>query len=621
MLPAESLVLALDPLLQHVARPARYTGHEWNAVRKDWDATPVRFLLAYPDLYEIGMSNLGLAILYDILNARPDVLAERVFAPWPDMAEQMRARGVPLFSLESRRAAADFDVFGFSLGYELTYTNVLEMLDLAGMPLLAEERGDQHPLVIAGGTCAHNAEPLARYFDFLVLGEGEEVLLELAELVREWKRQRGRGRAAREGLLRRAAKIEGVYVPSLYDVTYQPDGTVRSILPLAPEAPLRVTRRVVAALPPAPVRPVVPYLQTVHDRASLEIQRGCTQGCRFCQASFVYRPVRERPLPEALEAAEALLASTGYEELSLVSLSTTDYSAIEELVTSLSTRYRECPLAISLPSLRIDAFSVRLAETLSHHKKGSLTFAPEAGTQRLRDAVNKKTTEEDLLETAGIAFSRGWLGLKLYFMLGLPTETMEDVEGIASMVNEVLALGRRHAGGRAHVRVSLSTFIPKPHTPLQWAAQDSTEAVEAKQALLRSSLRKGPVHLSWQDSHVSILEAALSRGDRRLAPVVERAWNQGCTFDAWTERFRYDRWLAAFEAEGLDPAFYAARERPVYETLPWAHLDSGVSPAFLREEYRRVLDSATTADCRGRDCVRCGMQRFNPACRRRARGR
>ena len=621
MLPTESLVLALDPLLRKVARPARYTGQEWNAVHKDWDATAVRFLLAYPDLYEIGMSNLGLAILYDILNAQPDVLAERVFAPWPDMAQQMRAQGVPLFSLESRRPAAGFDVLGFSLGYELTYTNVLETLDLAGIPLHAEERGDEHPLVIAGGSCAHNAEPLARYLDFLVLGEGEEVALELAELVREWKRQRGRGRPPREQLLRRAAKIDGVYVPSLYDVTYNADGTVRAISPLAPEARARITRRVVATLPPAPVRPVVPYLQTVHDRASLEIQRGCTQGCRFCQAGVIYRPVRERPLLEALLAVDALLANTGYEELSLVSLSTTDYSAIEELVAALSRRYRQCPLAISLPSLRVDAFSVRLAETLSGHKKGSLTFAPEAGTQRLRDALNKKTTHQDLLQTADLAFSRGWHTLKLYFMLGLPTETMEDVEGIASMVNEVLALGRRHAAGRAHVRVALSTFIPKPHTPLQWAAQDNMEALEAKQALLRSRLRKGPVHLSWQDPHVSALEAALSRGDRRLAPVVERAWRGGSTFDAWTERFQYERWRAAFEAEGLDPAFYAARERPVYETLPWAHLDCGVSPAFLREEYRRVLDAATTPDCRGRDCVRCGMQRFNPACRRRARGR
>ena len=594
----------LDRILPGVSKPARYTGHEWNSIVKDWDEVEVRVALAYPDIYEVGMSNLGLAILYDILNDQDFCLAERVYAPWLDMEEAMRKAGIPLFSLESRRPLREFDIVGFTLPYELNYTNVLNMLDLAGIPVLAAERGEDDPLIIGGGSCTYNAEPMARFFDLFVIGEGEEVVVELVQAYREWKRGKERGKAE---FLRRAARIEGIYVPRFYQVRYHDDGTVAAVEPIVPEARPRIVKRIVEVLPPAPTRLVVPYVEAVHDRATIEIQRGCTRGCRFCQAGMIYRPVRERPLEEVLETVEAILSATGYEEVALASLSSTDHSQIEPMVRQLVARYQDPPLAISLPSLRTDAFSVALAEMIQGRRKTGLTFAPEAGTDRLRDVINKGVTNEDLLRTAETAYSRGWQRIKLYFMVGLPTETLEDVAAIAELVRKVRAIGRRYHGNRARVNVSLATFIPKAHTPFQWCSLADEEDLRGKQTLLRRALRAPGIHLSWHDPRTSLLEAALSRGDRRLGEVIHRAWQLGAKFDAWDETFDEAAWQRAFDEVGLDPDFYARRKRSFDEVLPWDHIDTGVKKEFLIEEYRRALRGQTTIDCRRR-CLDCGLR-------------
>jgi radical SAM family uncharacterized protein len=601
----------LDRILRRVSRPARYTGGEWNSVRKDWDGTQVHVALIYPDVYEVGMSNLGLAILYELLNAQPQVLAERAFAPWPDMEGALRAAGLPLFSLESRRPLAQFDLIGFSLGYELTYTNVLKVLDLARIPLLASQRGEGVPLVIAGGSCALNGEPLADFIDLFVLGEGEEVTLELLETYRQWK---AAGGASKEDFLRQAAAIPGIYVPSFYSVSYHADGTVAAIEPAIAEAPATVTRRWLRGLPPPPTRPIVPYIEVIHDRAAIEIQRGCSRGCRFCQAGVIYRPPRERSVRETLRASEEILRNTGHSELSLISLSSSDYSQIEGLVTELAARHQRDRLAISLPSLRMDSFSVGLAEAIQRGKRTGLTFAPEAGSQRLRDSINKAATEEDLLEAAEVAFSRGWRGLKLYFMIGLPGEREGDLQGIVHLVQRVREVGRRYAGHHLHLRLTVASFIPKAHTPFQWVAQEGTEALAAKIGLLQRGLRRSGVHLSWQDPTTSLLEGALSRGDRRLGRVIQRAFELGCTFDAWDEHFHPERWWQAFQECGLEPGFYTQRERPLEEVLPWAHIDSGVSQSFLWRELQRSRRSQTTADCKTEGCVACGLQTLPQGC-------
>ncbi len=590
----------LDRILPSVARPARYTGGEWNSVVKDWDTTEMKIALAYPDVYEVGMSNLGLMILYDILNRQPDVLAERVYAPWLDMEEAMRRRGIPLYSLESRRPLRDFDLIGFSLPYELNYTNALNMLDLAGLSLLAAERAGDDPLVIAGGSCAYNPEPVADFFDLFVVGEGEEVLPELVQAYREWQ-------GGKRDFLRRAAQIPGVYVPTLYDVRYHDDGTVTAISPNAPDVPPRVTKRIVRQLPPAPVDLIVPYVNVVHDRAMIEIQRGCAQGCRFCHAGIIYRPVRERPLAEVLGAVEAMLASTGYSEVALLSLSSSDHTQIEALVRALTARRRQQPVAISLPSLRIDSFSVALAEMIQQRRKTGLTFAPEAGSQRLRDVINKNVTEEDLLRTAEAAYGSGWQRIKLYFMVGLPTETLEDVAAIAGLVKKVLAIGRERQGQRAKVNVSVATFVPKPHTPFQWMPLVDEAALAERQAELRRSLKGRGLHFSWHDPKTSLLEAALSRGDRRLGRVIYRAWQLGAKFDAWNESFDAGRWWQAFAEAGLAPDFYARRPRPADEVLPWAHIHVGVEGRHLWREYERSLRGETTEGCLDR-CVHCGVR-------------
>jgi len=591
---------ALGELLPRVIKPARYTGGEWNSCVKDWDQTTIKVALAYPDVYEVGMSNLALIILYDLLNRREDVLAERVYTPWMDLEAALRGAGLPLYSLETRHPLHEFDVVGFTLPYELNYTNVLTMLDLGGIPLLVEERDDSHPLIIGGGTGTYNPEPLADFFDLFVVGEGEEVTLELLDLYRECGRNR-------EEYLRRAARIEGLYVPSLYEVKYHDDGTVQEVTPTHPDAKPVVVKRIVDALPPAPTRVIVPFVEAVHDRASIEILRGCTQGCRFCQAGMIYRPLRERPLEEILATADELLASTGYEELALVSLSSCNYSGIEELVEKLLERHGPSHTSISLPSLRMDSFSLRLAEMFQGQRKTGLTFAPEAGSERLRRVINKVITHDDILSTAETAFASGWQRIKLYFMIGLPTETMEDVEAIAQMVKEVLRIGRQARGKKTQVNVSVATFIPKTHTPFQWQPLEGRALLEEKHHLLRRLIRGRGLKLSWNDPETSLLEAALSRGDRRLGGVILEAWRRGARFDAWSEALNVRSWWEGFAAQGLDPAFYAHRERSLEETLPWDLFSSGVSKEYLISEYRRSLNEETTLDCREGPCRTCGI--------------
>jgi radical SAM family uncharacterized protein len=596
-----------DEILYQVTKPARYAGSEWNSIARDWDKTALKFALCYPDLYEIGMSNMALPILYDILNRQPDVLAERVFAPWKDMEAAMRASGIPLLTLESKHPLKDFDIIGFSLDYELTYTNVLNILDLGQIPVLASERGDSHPLVIAGGSSALNPEPMSDFIDFFVIGDGEEVVLELVDHLREGKINR----ASKKELLRQVANIPGVYVPSLYRVEYQADGSLKSITPTAAEAKPVIQRRLVAKLPPPVTRPVVPYIEVIHDRGAVEIQRGCARGCRFCQAGMIYRPVRLRPQEEVIGAVGELIANCGYNDISLVSLSTSDYPKIEELVASLTHNYNN--ITLSLPSLRIDSFSIKLMESLPRKKTG-LTFAPEAGSERLRRLINKDAAEDKIVETAAAAFARGWTGLKLYFMLGLPTETTEDIEGIIQLVDKIRSVGRM-----PRVRLSLSTFIPKPHTPFQWVAQESEAELNNKHELLKRGLRRKGSQLSWQDPKISRLEAVLSRGDRRLGKVIYRAWKLGSTFDAWNECLGYENWLRALDESGLEADFYARRERPLDEPLPWAHIDSGVSPTFLKREYQRALEGKETPDCRHQACNVCGLERLSADCQQKAK--
>lgn len=600
----------LERVLPTVQKPGRYTGGEYNQVVKDWEAISSHVALVFPDLYDLGMSNLGLAILYDLVNQRSDALAERAYLPWLDMETAMRQAGIPLYSLETHHPLADFDMIGISLPYESLYTNALQVLDLAGIPLRSAERTRQHPLIIAGGQATFNPEPMHAFIDAFVIGEGEEVLQEVIDAERQ-ARQSG---LARPELLRRLARIPGMYVPQLYAAKYLEGGIFDRLERLTEEASLPVVKRFVPRLPPPPTKFIVPYIETVHNRIPIEIMRGCTRGCRFCHAGMVNRPVRERPVEEIVQAVEAAVAATGYEEIGLLSLSSSDYSHILELVQAINERFGgENPatgnrhLAVSLPSLRIETFSVELVEALAgSRKRGGFTLAPEAATERMRQIINKPVRTDQLLETARAVYGRGFPTIKLYFMIGHPSETLEDVHGIAEICKAVLAEGRRTLGRRAEVHAGVSTFVPKPHTPFQWTPCDTVEQILAKQTLLRSELRMRGVQLTWTKPEETLLEAWLSRGDRRMAEVIEGAWRRGAHFDAWQDQFNYPAWLEAFAAAGLDPAFYTHRPRAEQEALPWDHIHAGVRKKYLLQDYQWSQQNRIRPDCR-EQCFACGI--------------
>jgi len=590
----------LERILPTVRKPGRYVGGEYNSVVKDWEAISTRVCLAFPDIYDLGMSNLGLAILYDTLNALPDVLAERAYLPWVDMIATMREARIPLYSLESKRPLTDFDIVGVSLPYEQIYTNLLEMLDLAGIPLRAEERDERHPLIIAGGHATFNPEPVAMFVDGFVIGDGEEAIV---EVVRAYQETRGDSRRTQ---LRALASVPGVYVPRFYDVRYNADGTLASIRPTVPEARLPVLKRAVSTLPPPPTRLVVPSVDVSHNRAAVEIQRGCTRGCRFCQAGMVMRPVRERPVEEVLEAIETILPQTGFEEVGLLSLSSSDYFAIERLVGTIVERFGDEHLSISLPALRADSFSVALAEAIARGRHTGFTFAPEAATERLRAAINKTISTDQMLDVTREVFERGWRTIKLYFMIGLPEERMEDVQAIIDLAQTVRRIGRKVHGRKAQVNVSVNTFVPKPHTPLQWVGLEPGRSIREKQALLRRELRGRGLKLDYNDPETTLLEAVLSRGDRRLSPVVQQAWEVGARFDAWDDQRDLGAWTRAFAKSGRDPDFYAYRERSPDELFPWDVVSVGVRKKFLLEEYRRSQRGEIRGDCR-EQCYGCGV--------------
>jgi len=593
----------LERILPTVRTPGRYVGGEYNSILKDWQATPTRVCLAFPDIYDLGMSNLGLMILYDVLNKLPDVLAERVFLPWVDMIAAMREAQMPLYSLESKRPLSDFDIIGVTLPYEQVYTNLLELLDLARIPLRSNDRTDAHPLIIAGGHATFNPEPVAAFVDAFVIGDGEEAMVEVISTYT------GARQLCREAQLSALARLPGLYVPRFYDVTYAESdqrATITSIEPNAPEARLPVLKRVVSKMPTSPTRLIVPTVDVSHNRAAIEISRGCTRGCRFCQAGMVVRPVRERPVEEVLETTEEILRETGFEEVGLLSLSPSDHSRIDELVEAMMERFGDQHLSISLPALRADSFSVTLAETIAKGRYTGFTLAPEAGSDRMRATINKTIPSRQVFDVAREVFDRGWQTIKLYFMIGLPGEEMEDVQAIAEMAQTVHLIGRRVHGRQAQVNVSVNTFVPKPHTPFQWVGLASGRSIRDKQALLRRELRKRGIKLDYNDPEASLLEAVLSRGDRRLSDVVEQAWALGARFDAWDDQRDFGAWMRAFAKNGLDPDFYAYRERVPDERFPWEVVNAGVRKQFLLEEYERGQRRETLSDCR-EACHACGI--------------
>lgn len=597
---------SLESLLDRVQKPGRYIGGEPGSVVKDPAGVDVRFAFCFPDSYEIGMSHIGMKLLYATINSLPWAWCERVFAPWEDMEALMRKEGLPLYALESRSPLTEFDVIGFTLMYELSYTNLLNMLDLGGIPVLAKDRPGLKNLVVAGGPCTYNPEPLCDFVDLFFIGEGEELDNELLALYREHKR-RGSDKAT---FLREAARIPGVYVPSLYEVTYREDGVIASLTPRE-GAPAKVQKRIMRDLDTAPYpdRFVVPFVETVFDRVSVELFRGCIRGCRFCQAGFIYRPVREKSPAVVDRQARALCASTGYDEISLLSLSSSDYTGLNDLLGRMLPWTEEKRINLALPSLRIDNFSDELLQKIASVRQSGLTFAAEAGTQRLRDAINKNITEEEILSSCRTAFAGGYTAVKLYFMMGLPTETMEDVEGIAALSQKIVdlfyAMPDRPKGKSVSVSVSCATFVPKPFTPFQFEPQDTADLIRAKQQHLLDAVKTRKVRLSWHDPATSLMEAVLARGDRRLGAVIYDAWKRGCTFDSWGEYFRFDRWQEAFAACGLDPAFYANRRRAYDEILPWDVIDVGVTKDFFIRQDELAHESVPTPNCR-QQCAGCG---------------
>lgn len=599
-----------EKILRSVEKPARYTGGEWGQILKDKNAVEIRFAFCFPDTYEIGMSNLGVRILYDVLNSRDDTWCERVYAPWVDMEACMRTQGIPLWAHESGDPISVFDIIGFSLQYELCYTNVLNMLELAGLPLLASERGDTDPLVVGGGPCTYNAEPIADYFDLFMIGEGEEVICELVSLYKEHKKKGFH----KSDFLHDAAKIEGIYVPSLYEVSYHDDGTIAAVKAKYEDIPVKIKKRIVKDMDKAPYPKtlVMPFIQTVQDKITLEVYRGCIRGCRFCQAGMVWRPVREKS-PEVLcQTAMTLADATGYDEMTLSSLSISDYSCIEKLTDELLAWTDDRKISLSLPSLRVDSFTKELMDKISTVRTGSLTFAPEAGTQRLRDVINKNVREEDLMRACRTAFEGGKSQVKLYFMQGLPTETNEDLDGIAELAEHVIE-EYYHTPGRPKkspgVTISAACFIPKPFTPFQWEPQCDMETLLEKQKYLTGKITDRRIKYNYHDARVSRIEAVFARGDRKLNAVLAEAHRRGMRFDSWDEHFDYNKWMEVFDTVGIDPAFYANREFAENEIFPWDNIDIGVSKAFLLRERHRAYEAIPTKNCR-ESCSGCGADRL-----------
>ncbi|AFQ46007.1 TIGR03960 family B12-binding radical SAM protein [Desulfosporosinus meridiei] len=594
----------VERFLPKVLKPSRYIGSEWNVMKKDWAETDVQMVFAFPDVYEVGMSHLGTRILYHLVNSFPEFLCERVFTPWVDMEKELRDREIPLYALESFKPIKDFDVVGFTLQYEMSFTNILNMLDLAGIPMRTEERGPDDPWVIAGGPCAYNPEPLVGFIDFFLIGESEEQLPEVLRLVGEQKKNP----VSRKEFLRKVAQVQGVYVPEFYHITYKEDGRIEKIE--AEEGfPALVEKAIVPDLDQAyyPTNPVVPYLEIVHDRMMLEVMRGCSRGCRFCQAGMIYRPVRERSPETLLRQTEELVRATGYDQIALTSLSTGDYSCIQPVIHGILEKHGEEGVGVSLPSLRVDSFDVELAETVQKARKSGMTFAPEAGSQRLRDVINKGVEEQNLLEAAEAAFKKGWSTIKLYFMVGLPTETQEDIDGIVDLAKKVANLGTKLGRRNITVTISTSVFVPKSHTPFQWEPQEAGSSVELKQRYLREKLRDRRLKYNYHDMSTSYLEAVFAKGDRKLAQLLEWAVKHGCRFDGWSDQFKEDVWMEGFKELGIDPHFYANRAIDYDDVLPWEHIGSGVSKQFLIEEHHRALQAAKTIDCRHNDCTGCGV--------------
>lgn len=604
-----------DEVLLSIEKPARYIGGEVNSVMKDKEEVDIRFCMCFPDVYEIGMSHLGIQILYDMFNRREDTWCERVYSPWLDLDKILKEKKIPLFALESQDPVRDFDFLGITIQFEMCYTNILQILDLSQIPLHAADRTEEDPIVIGGGPCAYNPEPLAEFFDIFYIGEGETVYDELLDTYKEWK-QSG---ASRKDFLRQAARIEGLYVPQFYDVTYHSDGTIESFVPNDPAAPERVRKQVAMDVTDVsyPMKPVVPYIKATQDRVVLEIQRGCIRGCRFCQAGMIYRPTRERSVETLKEYARTMLKNTGHEEISLSSLSSSDYSKLNELVTFLIDEFKDKGINISLPSLRIDAFSLDVMSKVQDVRKSSLTFAPEAGSQRMRNVINKGLTEEDIITGAGQAFEGGWTKVKLYFMLGLPTETEEDMKEIARLSDRVARryyeIPKEQRHGKCQITASSSFFVPKPFTPFQWASMYTAEEYDRRAHIVndefREQLNRKSLKYNWHDAQVTVLEGVMARGDRRIAPVIEEAYRLGCLFDSWTETFRNDLWMEAFENTNVDISFYNQRQRGKDEIFPWDFIDIGVSRSFLYREWERAMNETVTPNCREK-CSGCGAAGF-----------